>query len=731
LSPEPVGHEVVVSPSLVTLAVRYTDRGVPALPVAIHQKPDGRLAKRPLVNARGFRNAGSTACEVRRLFQAVRHVNAPVGEGHDLGTDEMLGVGLWLGPAGLFALDVDVKGDEHGDDELDALEDQYGKLPDSVRVVTASNGSHIWLRKPDGYHVGSTTLAKGIDVRGDNGFVVAAGTETPWGVWAFDGPDFLDGATVADAPQWVLDRLAERTVATGDRDVQPAAELKVDKLPTKLRRLVNEEPVVGTRSDRIYHFTCVGLEHGLDDATILAALSHFPPAVDKGDVVRHGQRAIAHARTKDVASGATGASASAFDHGPTQPVDNFDTGDIDCGALFDDTYNFIRRFVVCPEPALVAATLFVAHTHAFDAADLTPRLSIRSAEPESGKTRFLEVLKLIVRDPLFAVGISDAALFRVVRERYRTVLHDEIDTVFGPKARDREDLRALLNAGYERGATVPRCVGEGAGLKVQEFPVFTPVVLAGLGKLPDTLESRSIVVHMKPRTAEEKVSRFWRRKIKPEADRLRARWEAFAKLHTEGLADAEPQLPEELSDREQEISEPLLAIADLAGPGWAERARAAVKELFAARGDDERSIGRRLLADIRGVFDDPDRDDPEDDVKGQAITSGDLASALAAIEGAPWAEWGKDNGAISATRVARMLGRFGIRPRQHKIGGHKIRGYLRSDFEDAWRRQLRLPGQSGTDAKVVPPNPNKGNGGTTSRSVPLSEGRGIDSRLAP
>lgn len=245
------------------------------------------------------------------------------------------------------------------------------------------------------------------------------------------------------------------------------------------------------------------------------------------------------------------------------------------------------------------------------------------------------------------------------------------------------------------------------------------------------MESRSIVVHMKPRTAEEKVIRFRRRKVKPEADRLRARWEAFAKLHTEGLADAEPQLPEELSDRAQEIWEPLLAIADIAGQEWGDRARAAAKELFATRGEYESSIGRRLLADIRTVFNDPVRDDPVDDVKGQAIASGDLASALAAIEGAPWAEWGKDDKAISATKVARMLRPFDIRPGQHKIGGQKIRGYLRSDFEDAWRRHLPLPRESGTDAKVVPPNPNKGNGGTTSRPVPLSEGRGIDPPLDP
>jgi Protein of unknown function (DUF3631) len=396
--------------------------------------------------------------------------------------------------------------------------------------------------------------------------------------------------------------------------------------------------------------------------------------------------------------------------------------------LLADTYAFLRRFLVADDSALVAGALWIAHTHAFDAADATPRLSIRSAEAESGKTRWLESLKLLVRGPIFMVGVSDAALFRLIEESGRTPLLDEIDTIFGPKARDREDLRGMLDAGYERGATVPRVEGEGSKRQVREFAVFAPVAFAGLGKLPYTLETRSIIVRMKPRTAGEHVERLRRRKVKPDADKLRERWEVWAQTHTSELAYAEPELPDELSDRAQDVWEPLLAIADHAGEDWPERARAAAVELHWKRGDDEESIGRRLLADIRAVLDDPERDDPVDEVHGQAITSGALATALATIEGAPWAEWGKDDKPITAHKVARMLGPFGIRPDQYKIAGRKIRGYLRYNFEDAWRRHL--PQESGTDAKVVPPNASKGKGSTTFPAVPLSPGNGAGSDIA-
>jgi Protein of unknown function (DUF3631) len=416
------------------------------------------------------------------------------------------------------------------------------------------------------------------------------------------------------------------------------------------------------------------------------------------------------------------------------PNGNPDVGDIGTAGLLDDTYKFLKRFLVVDDAALDAGALWVAHTHAFDAAETTARLSIRSPEAESGKSRWLESFEHVVRRGWYLIEPSIAALYRITEKERRTILFDEIDTMLGPAAHNAEDVRAFLNAGYRKGAKVPRCVGEGTKMTVKDFDVFAPVAVAGIGKLPPTTETRSIVVHMKPRTKDEPVERLRLRKVRPIGEALRARWEAWAEVHVEELAEAEPDLPDELSDRMQDVWEPLLAIADLAGEGWAARASEAAKELFASRDQDDESIGRRLLTDIRAVFDDPERDDPDDDAHGQAIASGALATALAAIEGAPWAEWSRDDKPISATKVAWLLRPFGIRPGQHKISGRKIRGYLRSDFEDAWRRHLKddsepdphppPPGESGTGDKVVPANPNKGKGGTTSPSVPPSPGGG-------
>src|SRR5204862_1918291 len=101
--------------------------------------------------------------------------------------------------------------------------------------------------------------------------------------------------------------------------------------------------------------------------------------------------------------------------------------------------------------------------------------------------RLLEVLELVVCEPMLTENISEAALFRSIRETQPTILFDEVDAIFGPKARDREDLRGMLNAGHRRGAAVMRCVGDGSKQRVEKFPVFSPKVLAGIGSLPDTL----------------------------------------------------------------------------------------------------------------------------------------------------------------------------------------------------------------------------------------------------
>jgi hypothetical protein len=71
--------------------------------------------------------------------------------------------------------------------------------------------------------------------------------------------------------------------------------------------------------------------------------------------------------------------------------------DSDVAGTLDATSAFVRRYVVLTEHQLVAVALWVFHTHAIEAAESTPYLSVTSAVPRSGKSRLLEVFELLVR----------------------------------------------------------------------------------------------------------------------------------------------------------------------------------------------------------------------------------------------------------------------------------------------------------------------------------------------
>ncbi|MFB7620814.1 DUF3631 domain-containing protein, partial [Kitasatospora sp. NPDC056181] len=293
---------------------------------------------------------------------------------------------------------------------------------------------------------------------------------------------------------------------------------------------------------------------------------------------------------------------------PTPPVT---TNAEDGAALLDAVEAHHRRFNVFPsEAAYVAVVLWGAHTHLMDAFEATPRLAFLSPEPGSGKTRALEIIETLAPRPMTTVDISPSALFRSVSaEASRpTILFDEIDTVFGAAAGGNEELRGLINAGYRRTGGIFRSVRDGENHQVQKFPVYAALALAGLGDLPDTIMSRSVVIRMRRRAPNESVEPFRQRTNEAEGHALRDRLAAWADTIRERIEGAWPEMPDGVTDRPADVWEPLLAVADAAGGHWPARARAACLELVnAAKANDKGSVGIRLLADLRTVFDGAER----------------------------------------------------------------------------------------------------------------------------
>src|SRR5699024_5556182 len=131
------------------------------------------------------------------------------------------------------------------------------------------------------------------------------------------------------------------------------------------------------------------------------------------------------------------------------------------------------------------------------------------------------VVELLVPGAMHVLSASPAAIFRSIGTEPRpTLLFDEVDAIFGRsgKSEDNEDRRGLLNAGHRNRATIPRCTGPSHD--VHRFPVYAAVALAGLGDLPDTLMSRSVVIRMRRRRPTEVVRPFRWRVDAPEGRRL-------------------------------------------------------------------------------------------------------------------------------------------------------------------------------------------------------------------
>ncbi len=348
---------------------------------------------------------------------------------------------------------------------------------------------------------------------------------------------------------------------------------------------------------------------------------------------------------------------------------------VDPAQLLDSIKAFIRKYVVLTNQQAIAVALWVAHTHAFEAAECTPYLHAGSAEKRCGKTRLLEVLELLVAAPWFTGRTSAAVLPRKIDRDRPTLLLDESDAAFGGERDYAEALRGILNAGYRRGGRTTLCVAAGKNFEARDFATFCPKAIAGIGKLPDTIADRSIRIEMRRRKSDERVHRFRHHDANAEAEPIRVGLLAWAPLAMTSLEGERPAVPPTLGDRAADVWEPLLAIADAAGDMWPSDARDAATVLSGDGAAEDDSLGVRLLLDVRDVFDELNVDE---------LASTVLAARLAAIESSPWGPF--HGQPFDARRLAKLLGPFKIKPAQLWIDGKNQRGYQRASFDDAWSR---------------------------------------------
>lgn len=347
----------------------------------------------------------------------------------------------------------------------------------------------------------------------------------------------------------------------------------------------------------------------------------------------------------------------------------------DGAELLDDLKQVLTTYVVFPDDhAADAVTLWVTTTHALPAFECAPRLVVNSPEKRCGKSRTLDIIGGTCHRPLVSVNATVAAIFRSIGEDHPpTLVIDEADTMFGSRkvAEQNEDLRALLNAGHQRGRPALRCVGPSQ--TPTEFSTFAMAVLAGIGAMPDTITDRAVNISMRRRKPGEKVSQFRSRRDGPVLDRVRVRLAAWATNHLEELSKSEPDMPVE--DRAADTWEPLIAVADAAGGHWPKTARTACKVLVAAAesAEEDTSLQVKLLTDLRGIFTE----------RGASfLSSTELIEALRMLTDSPWGDF-----ELTSRKLAFRLKDFGIKPGRNPAG--VARGYRLEDLSDAFARYIR------------------------------------------
>lgn len=347
--------------------------------------------------------------------------------------------------------------------------------------------------------------------------------------------------------------------------------------------------------------------------------------------------------------------------------------------LLEKLASVYSRHVVLPDHAATAAALWIVHTYALDAATCSPILCWQSPTPRCGKTTAETITVALAARATLASNISAAAVFRFIDRYAPTLILDEADTY----AKGNDELRGVLNSGHARaGAYVIRCDGEKH--EPRRFSTWGAKSIALIGRLPATLQDRSIVLLMRRKLAKERIERLPLDPSKVFLE-LRRRCDRWVDDHLDVLQEADPQAPVGLNDRASDNWRPLLAIAEAAGGDWPERARAAAVALSGGERDAD-GAREQLLADIYGYFHPTDDEGKSLPAIGR-VRSHDLADALAALEGRPWADW-KAGRPITPNQIARLLADFVVVPKTLRFDRGTAKGYEREQFEEAFARYL-------------------------------------------
>ena len=339
------------------------------------------------------------------------------------------------------------------------------------------------------------------------------------------------------------------------------------------------------------------------------------------------------------------------------------------GAVMEQIMAVIQRHLIMKPAEQLAVALWVIYSYCYDLWHYSPFLGFQSPTMRCGKSTALGVVAALANKTLAIAHVTAAAIYRIIDEDSPTVLIDELDRIIH---RNR-DLHSVLNTAHKRDtAYVPRVVSG----KVVRYNVYGPKAMASIGKLPDTVQDRAVVVNLRRKRPDEAVEALPRDPVAFYAE-LRSKIVRWVEDNRQMIADQKPEYPAGLNDRAADNWRPLLAIARELGPYWYRAARKYALEISRASDAESVDMAEQLLRDIKAVF------DAVPNMKKMPVSR--LHAALIKTESGIWAE---ARPPLTKARLARVLNPFGISSKVARLRQNKKvqRVYERSDFDDAFSR---------------------------------------------
>jgi putative DNA primase/helicase len=348
---------------------------------------------------------------------------------------------------------------------------------------------------------------------------------------------------------------------------------------------------------------------------------------------------------------------------------------VDGTRLLQSLLEILGKYLVLPDHAALAIALWIIRAWCDDAFSISPRLAILSPVKRCGKTTLLEFIAKLLPRPLPTSNVTASVIFRVIEKLHPSLVIDEADSFM----KENEELRGIVNSGHRRdSASVLRNVGDDH--EPRSFSTWSPMVIASIGTLPDTIEDRSIVVSMRRKQPGETVQGIrWNSR---HGETVKAHLQAVARAlarwsfdHTRKLKDIDPAIPNGLHDRAADNWSPLLTIAHAIGGTWIEQANAVAVALSTGETKME-PRGIELLRDLAELF--------KADARERFPSQG-LCDALALLEERPWGDYRRRK-PITSAQLARLLKDFGIQSQSLRTDVGVCRGYYREAFDDPFAR---------------------------------------------